>query len=74
MKHVVGYTDSGVEYWILNPKNPLNSVDKIFEKLRQYNVVGQSEQLICEYCNEDAKPTCCDSCLEGMVNAVQKAN
>ena len=39
-----------------------------------FNVVGRSEQLVCEYCNEDAKPTCCDSCLEGMVNAVQKAN
>lgn len=37
-------------------------------------VVRQSEQLVCEYCNEDAKPTCCDSCLESMVNAVQKAN
>ena len=37
-------------------------------------VVGQREQLVCEFCNEDAKPTCCDSCLEEMVNAVQKEN
>lgn len=44
------------------------------EQLHQPAIVGQSEQLVCEYCNEDAKPTCCDSCLEGMVNAVQKAN
>lgn len=44
------------------------------EALRIHDVVGQSEQLVCEYCNEDAKPTCCDSCLEGMVNAVQKVN
>lgn len=42
--------------------------------LRIHNVARQSEQLVCEYCNEDAKPTCCDNCLEGMVNAVQKAN
>lgn len=43
----------------------------------QYVVVywrGRSEQLVCEYCNDDAKPTCCDSCLESMVNAVQKAH
>jgi hypothetical protein len=39
-----------------------------------FAVVGRSEQLVCEYCNDDAKPTCCDNCLEGMVNAVQKAN
>lgn len=38
------------------------------------SVVGQTEQLVCEYCNDDAKPTCCDICLERMVNAVQKAN
>lgn len=44
------------------------------QALRIHDVVGQSEQLVCEYCNEDAKPTCCDSCLESMVNAVQKAN
>lgn len=44
------------------------------EILRLFSVVGRSEQLVCEYCNEDAKPTCCDSCLESMVNAVQKAN
>lgn len=44
------------------------------EQLRLFAVVGRSEQLICEYCNEDAKPTCCDSCLESMVNAVLKAN
>lgn len=37
-------------------------------------VAGQSEQLVCEYCNEDAKPTCCDACLDDMVKAVQKAN
>jgi len=42
--------------------------------LRLFSVVGRSEQLVCEYCNEEAKPTCCDSCLEGWVNAVQKAN
>lgn len=44
------------------------------QALRIHAVVGRSEQLVCEYCNEDAKPTCCDNCLEGMVNAVQKAN
>lgn len=44
------------------------------EQLRTHDVVGQSEQLVCEYCNEDAKPTCCDSCLGFMVNAGQKAN
>lgn len=49
-------------------------IEELNEQLRLYNVVGRSEQLVCEYCNEDAKPTCCDSCLEGMVNAVQKAN
>jgi hypothetical protein len=38
--------------------------------LRLFSVVGRSEQLVCEYCNDDAKPTCCDSCLEGMVNAM----
>lgn len=38
------------------------------------SVVGRSEQLVCEYCNEDATPTCCDSCLKNMVNPVQKAN
>lgn len=38
------------------------------------DIVEQIEQLVCEYCNEDAKPTCCDNCLENMVNAVQKAN
>ena len=70
-------------WWILNPKR--EQLDDAFEKelnelierevaLRIRDVVGQSEQLVCEYCNEDAKPTCCDSCLEGMVNAVQKAN
>lgn len=42
------------------------------EKFRQYNVVRQSEKLICEYCNEDTKPTLCDSCLESMVNAHRK--
>lgn len=36
--------------------------------------MGEGEQLVCEYCNDDAKPTCCDSCLERMINAVQKAN
>ena len=44
------------------------------KKLTIPAVVGRSEQLVCEYCNEDAKPTCCDSCLESMVNAIQKAN
>jgi len=33
------------------------------------DATGQSEQLVCEYCNDDAKPTCCDNCLEGMVRA-----
>lgn len=32
----------------------------------------QKEQFVCEYCYEDAKPTCCDICLDGMVNAAQK--
>lgn len=48
--------------------------EKLNQALRIHDVVGQSERLICEYCNDDAKPTCCDSCLERMVNAVQKAN
>jgi hypothetical protein len=52
----------------------LKHARKIMQALRIHDVVGQSEQLVCEYCNEDDKPTCCDSCLEGMVNAVQKAN
>ena len=55
------------------------TIDTLFKYLNAIDEdiifsVGQSEQLVCEYCNEDAKPTCCDSCLEGMVNAVQKAN
>lgn len=69
---------------ILN-RNSDRKVNKLIpEDIRQLNiciaaltitdVVGQSEQLVCEYCNEDAKPTCCDSCLDDMVNAVQKAN
>lgn len=44
------------------------------QALRIHDVVRRSEQLVCEYCNEDIKPTCCDSCLENMVNAVQKSN
>lgn len=48
--------------------------EKLNQTLRKTDVVGQSERLICEYCNEDAKPTCCDSCLGFMVNAGQKAN
>lgn len=54
-----------------------NAVVALMEEyaaLRIHDVVGRSEQLVCEYCNEDAKPTCCDKCLENMVNAVQKAN
>jgi hypothetical protein len=46
--------------------------DALIQALRQPPVVGRSEQLVCEYCNEDANPTCCDNCLEGMVNAVKK--
>ena len=34
------------------------------------DVVGQSEQLVCEYCNEDAIPTCCDKCLERMTDSM----
>lgn len=48
--------------------------EAVQQVLDLFAVVGRSEQLVCEYCNEDAKPTCCDSCLESMVNAVQKAN
>lgn len=48
--------------------------DYVQEQLRLFAVARQSEQLVCEYCNEDAKPTCCDNCLKEMVNAVQKAN
>ena len=48
--------------------------EAVQQVLDLFAVVEQSEQLVCEYCNEDAKPTCCDSCLESMVNAVQKAN
>ena len=55
-------------------KDLLNDTIKAVKNCSIPDVVGQSEQLVCEYCNEDAKPTCCDSCLESMVNAVQKAN
>lgn len=48
--------------------------EKLNQALRKTDVAGQAEQLVCEYCNDDTKPTCCDSCLERMVNAVQKAN
>lgn len=64
---IVQHDQTGSAYGITLSKNA-------YEQLRQHFVVGQSEQLVCEYCNEDAKPTCCDSCLESMVNAVQKAN
>lgn len=65
------------------PKRPLwqtmleieDLIDRhVAKQLAIHGVVEQSEQLVCEYCNEDAKPTCCDNCLERMVNAVQKAN
>lgn len=52
----------------------MNFAEEYAEALRKHAVVGRSEQLVCEYCNDDAKPTCCDNCLEGMVDAVQKAN
>ncbi len=48
--------------------------EAVQQVLDLFAVEGRSEQLVCEYCNDDAKPTCCDSCLESMVNAVQKAN
>lgn len=54
-----------------------NQIEEFLEDLKLLAtpaVVGRSELLVCEYCNEDAKPTCCDKCLERMVNAVQKAN
>lgn len=59
--------ESDLEDYIIDLENET-------QQLRKHAVSGRSEQLVCEYCNEDAKPTCCDSCLEGMVNAVQKAN
>jgi hypothetical protein len=34
--------------------------------LRLFNVVGQSEQLVCEYCEQNNKPTCCDKCVDKM--------
>lgn len=50
------------------------ALNELNEALRLYAVSGRSEHLVCEYCNEDDKPTCCDKCLESMVNAVQKVN
>ena len=64
---IVQHDQTGSAYGITLSKNA-------YEQLRQRFVVGRSEQLVCEYCNEDAKPTCCDACLDDMVNAVQKAN
>lgn len=66
--------ETGKENDVIKISVRLIEIRSNIEQLRQYNVVGQSEQLVCEYCNEDAKPTCCDSCLDGMVNAVQNAN
>lgn len=56
------------------PITELIKTDILIEELNVllYNVVWQNEQLVCEYCNEDAKPTCCDDCLDAMVNAVEK--
>ncbi len=32
------------------------------------NVVGRSEQLVCEYCGEEDTLTCCDNCVDKMNN------
>lgn len=29
-------------------------------------VVGRSEQLVCEYCGQNNKTTCCDKCVDKM--------
>lgn len=65
------------EDMIYEPKKLAEALDVVLREVKKFrlgDVVGQSEQLVCEYCNEDAKPTCCDSCLKSMVNAVQEAN
>lgn len=76
-----------IAQWVIDNRYPKSENNKVSDAemyhtlieamsqvLRQPPVVGRSEQLVCEYCNDDAMPTCCDNCLEGMVNAVQKAN
>jgi len=40
------------------------------EQLRLHDTAGRSEQLSCEYCKGDANPTCCDNCLERMVDSM----
>lgn len=41
-------------------------IEELNEQLRLYNVVGRSEQLVCEYCGESNRPTCCDNCVDKM--------
>lgn len=65
------------EDMIHDQKKLTEALDIVLSEVKKFclgAVAGHTEQLVCEYCNEDAKPTCCDSCLESMVNAVQKAN
>lgn len=50
----------------------IDYVIKELKKLREVDIVGQTDQPVCDYCNDDAKPSCCDKCLKEMVNPLQQ--